>query len=459
MDASLRRAASVGATLRLRFPERSTERRTSTLYPMVSAIHETLLRATDESAVMQSACDLAVRRGGFRMAWIGLVDPTGTVIVPRASAGVVDGYLDGIVVTAGDEPSGRGPTGRAFRSGHHVVCSDIATDLCMAPWREKALARGFRSSAAFPLTVEGKTLGAFTVYAPDRRHFGRLEVAAVDELTHDLAFSINSLHIAEKKRVAEQALAASEASLRTLNAELERRVAARTAALEASNREIEAFAYSVSHDLRAPLRAMTGFAQLLSQKHGASLDGEAKQYLERISANAAKMNELIDELLRLSRLGSAEMKVTSVDPTDVAAGVIEDLFAEARDAGVKMILHPLPECLADRGLLQHVYANLLSNAIKFSAGRPSAQVTVGAHREGDETVYDVTDNGVGFDMQYADKLFRVFQRLHSEPRFQGTGVGLALVQRIIHRHGGRVWAEAEVDRGAGFHFTLGTHTA
>ena len=151
--------------------------------------------------------------------------------------------------------------------------------------------------------------------------------------------------------------------------------------------------------------------------------------------------------------------VERIDPTSVARAAITDLQQEATVAGVEIVLSPLPGCQADAGLLQQVYANLVSNAIKFSAGRPGARVELGAHHAGGETVYDVSDNGVGFEMRYAQKLFGVFQRLHSEAKYEGTGVGLALVQRIIHRHGGRVWAEAELDKGASFHSTLGARPA
>jgi signal transduction histidine kinase len=433
----------------------STATRTAALYAMVTAIHRVLLHAADETSVMQAACELAVERGDFLLAWIGLVDPSGAEFTPVASAGVEVGYLKNIRISTGTEPEGRGPTGSAVRTGRHVVCNDIAVDPRMAPWRVAALGRGFHSSAAFPLRVGGRTIGAFTVYAPSRRHFGRLEIEAMDELTSEIAYALNALQDAQKKREAEEGLAASEVRLRQLNEELERRVAARTAELEASNRELEAFSYSVSHDLREPLRAMSGYANLLEEKHGARLDGEAAAYVHRINAAANKMNRLIDALLQFSRTGRAEMKVARVDPTTVARAAADDLREDALQGVVEIVVSELPDCMADAGLLQHVYANLISNAIKFSAGRPSARVEIGAHEEHGETVYDVRDNGLGFDMRYVEKLFGVFQRLHSDPKYAGTGVGLALVQRIVQRHGGRVWAEGTPDKGACFHFTLG----
>ncbi|HYL08395.1 MAG TPA: PAS domain S-box protein, partial [Candidatus Udaeobacter sp.] len=246
----------------------------------------------------------------------------------------------------------------------------------------------------------------------------------------------------------------AEAAIRELNRTLEQRVTERTAELEASNKELEAFTYSVSHDLRAPLRAMAGFANLLNQKQAPTLTDEGQQYLRRIDANATKMGALIDELLKFSRLGRSAMQIGRVDMTAAATAAFSELRDQAEAGGVEVTVSPLPAAQGDAALMHQVFANLIGNAIKFSRGRPGAKVEISSHVDKGETVYDVRDNGVGFDMRYADKLFGVFQRLHSQAQYEGTGVGLALVQRIIHRHGGRVWAEAALDKGAAFHFTL-----
>jgi signal transduction histidine kinase len=253
--------------------------------------------------------------------------------------------------------------------------------------------------------------------------------------------------VLRQRQQAQQALAG-------VNANLERRVASRTAELEASNRELEAFTYSVSHDLRAPLRAMAGFAQLLLDKSGPSLNLEGREYAGRINANAVKMGKLIDDLLQFSRLGRSQLQSRPVDMTRVARAAIAELRDQAEASGVAVELADLPPARGDAALLQQVFTNLVSNGIKFSRGRPEARVQIGSHVEDGTTVYDVSDNGVGFDMRYASKLFGVFQRLHSQVQYEGTGVGLALVHRIVQRHGGRVWGEAEVDKGATFHFTV-----
>jgi signal transduction histidine kinase len=225
--------------------------------------------------------------------------------------------------------------------------------------------------------------------------------------------------------------------------------------LEASNKELEAFTYSVSHDLRAPLRAMVGFSRILVEEHAPQLSDDAQRYLDLVALGAQQMGLLIDGLLAFSRLGRQALKKQSVAPADLVHQVIEELHDEQVGREVEIIISDLPSCYADPTLLRQVFANLVGNALKFTSKRDKAIIEVGYRDEdGKDIVYFIKDNGVGFDMQYADKLFGVFQRLHRTKDFEGTGIGLATVQRIISRHGGRVWAEAEVDQGATFFFTL-----
>lgn len=224
--------------------------------------------------------------------------------------------------------------------------------------------------------------------------------------------------------------------------------------LERANKELEAFTYTVSHDLRAPLRAIAGFSRILARDFAHQLPEEARDYLIRVKKGAHKMGELIDDLLAFSRIDAEPLKLAEVDP----AALVREVFAEltvgepARPA--KLVVEPLPKPIADPVLLRQVYTNLISNALKYSRTRDQALVTAGTNNQDGQTVYFVRDNGVGFDMRYANKLFRIFQRLHRAEDFEGTGVGLAIVQRIIHRHGGKIWAEAEPEKGATFYFTL-----
>jgi len=247
----------------------------------------------------------------------------------------------------------------------------------------------------------------------------------------------------------------AEDGLREYQQTLEARVEERTAELEAANQALEAFAYSVSHDLRAPLRAIDNFSRMLQEDHAARLDAEGLRLLGVVLRSAERMDRLITDLLTLSRLGRAEMARSRVDMARLAAETLEELLGRREDRRrISVTVAPLPPARGDSRLLRQVWANLLANALKFSRNRSEPRVQVGGRREGCETVYHVRDNGTGFDMKYAHKLFGVFQRLHSEREFEGTGVGLAIVHRIVGRHGGRVWAEAEPGLGATFFFAL-----
>jgi light-regulated signal transduction histidine kinase (bacteriophytochrome) len=242
--------------------------------------------------------------------------------------------------------------------------------------------------------------------------------------------------------------------LRSENADLQQRLSSRAAELEAANKELDSFAHSVSHDLRAPLRAVIGFSSLLAKDYAAELPAQGQKYLSDALRSAQRMDHLIDDLLRFSRVGQQALMKQVVDVGALVQDVLRDLASEREGREVDVVVGALPKAMADRALLKQVFANLLSNAFKFTRHRKPAVVEVGSREEEGGIVYFVRDNGAGFDMQYAKHLFGVFQRMHRRDEFEGTGVGLSLAHRIIGRHGGRLWAEAEVDRGAAFHFTL-----
>jgi light-regulated signal transduction histidine kinase (bacteriophytochrome) len=260
-------------------------------------------------------------------------------------------------------------------------------------------------------------------------------------------------HIAERE-TAEAALRRAEEALRRLNFELEQRVSDRTEQLAAANKELESFSYSVSHDLRAPVRAIAGFSKLLAEHHDEALDSEAKRKLGIVRSEAARMGTLIDDLLAFSRLGRQSLQMRTVDMEELVRLNFETLQSQQPPPAATLDVEKLPPALGDRSLLAQVWINLLSNAMKFSAKKPQPLIVVGGNVGERENTYYVQDNGAGFDPKYAPKLFGVFQRLHDASEFPGTGVGLALVHRIITRHGGRVWAEARVGEGATFYFTL-----
>jgi signal transduction histidine kinase len=279
--------------------------------------------------------------------------------------------------------------------------------------------------------------------SPEEFHQEHLRV-----ITDKLFKQVEALEreVAERKRAEEE--------VHRLNAELEERVRQRTAELEATNKELEAFSYSVSHDLRAPVRHIDGFAALLKYHFGATLDEKGRRYLDKIAESSVRMGQLIDDLLSFSRMGRAEMHGTRVSLDRLVKAVIHDLEEERQDRKIDWKLGALPEVWADPPMLRLVLMNLIANALKYTRPRAVAEIEVCCTAEEDEIIVCIHDNGVGFDMQYADKLFGVFQRLHPEAEFEGTGIGLANVRRIIHRHGGRTWAAGKVDGGAAFYFSL-----
>jgi signal transduction histidine kinase len=247
----------------------------------------------------------------------------------------------------------------------------------------------------------------------------------------------------------------AEDEIRQLNAKLEQRVRERTAELQAANKELEVFSYSVSHDLRAPLRGIDGWAQALLDDFGDKLGEAGKQLLQRQRTASQRMATLIDDLLQLSSLTRQPLTRQTVAPAALVRRVWEELRPAQPPQTAELVVGALPDCQADSSLLTQVFVNLLSNALKFSSGHAHPRIEVGSQMGPDhECVYFVKDNGAGFDMRYADKLFRAFQRLHSAHEFPGTGIGLAIIQRIISRHGGRIWAESAVGQGATFYFTL-----
>lgn len=270
-------------------------------------------------------------------------------------------------------------------------------------------------------------------------------VAKVDVSGNNLTRAI--LYAIERARLEEK--------YRKLNAELEQRVRERTAELEASNKELEAFSYSVSHDLRAPLTHLQGFSELLLDKYQSQLDAQGQKYLHNIQHGAMRMSSLIDDLLMLAKVTRQELRLWDVGLRSLVGEVLSELEGDCGDRKIDWRIATLPFVKCDHGLLKQVFTNLVSNAVKYTRPRDPAVIEIGQTLIDGNLAFFVRDNGVGFDMKYADRLFAPFQRLHRKEDFEGTGIGLATVQRIIHKHGGRIWAESQPGQGSTFFFTLG----
>jgi light-regulated signal transduction histidine kinase (bacteriophytochrome) len=269
----------------------------------------------------------------------------------------------------------------------------------------------------------------------DRKHYitaGRLQILNLLLSTYDAAIQRN------------KELQHSQEALRSLNTRL-----------EDANKELESFSYSVSHDLRSPLRSINGFSQMLAKDPQSTLSPEARRYLDIIIGASRQMDQLIDDLLEFSKMGRAEMRHASVELDALVQETIRTLEMAVEGRNIAWRIAPLPRVIGDAAMLKQVFANLLGNAVKYTRPREAAVIEIGTAGEQDgRVIVSVRDNGVGFDMQYVDKLFGVFQRLHRADEFEGTGIGLASVRRIVERHGGRTWAEGKADQGATFYFTL-----
>lgn len=238
--------------------------------------------------------------------------------------------------------------------------------------------------------------------------------------------------------------------LRSLNRELTKE----TVKLADANNELEAFAYSVSHDLRVPLRAIDGFSRIVIEDYEDKLDEEGTRLLNVVRDNTKKMGQLIDDILLLSRAGRQEMNISDLDMSSLAKNIYTDFYQDTNGRAIIFSVDDLPKAKGDRALITQVFTNLISNAIKFTGEKDISKIEVGFNKDKEDNIYYVKDNGAGFDMKYYDKLFGLFQRLHTQDKFNGTGVGLSIVQRIISRHGGRVWGEGKVDKGATIYFSL-----
>jgi light-regulated signal transduction histidine kinase (bacteriophytochrome) len=274
-------------------------------------------------------------------------------------------------------------------------------------------------------------IGALTIYSEKPSYFTDEEISLLLSITDNISFALDAISGENKRLKAEEAL-------KRLNEELEQRVAKRTVDLEEANKELEAFSYSVSHDLRAPLRHVSGFAELLLKKLKDHLDEKARNYANLISDSSSKMGVLIDNLLDFSRLGRSEIRKTKVSLNALVKGVVQEIQEELKERKIRWEIDELPDVLGDESLLRLVMVNLALNSVKFTSTLPQAEIMIGCKDEGDKFTFSIMDNGVGFDMKYADRLFGVFQRLHTQIEFEGTGIGLANVQRIIARHCGRV---------------------
>ncbi|MBI4475122.1 MAG: GAF domain-containing protein, partial [Acidobacteria bacterium] len=348
-----------------------------------------------------------------------------------------------------------------MRTGKAKIYTDIPDSMLIALAQDaehfKILQElGLASAMVVPLIARGRTLGAITLASENpARRYTQEDLNFAEELARRAALGIDNARLYSEAQNALKEVQAKTEEIQRLNSELEGRVRERTGQLEMMVKELEAFTYSISDDMRGPLRAIDGFSRVLMEEYPDKLDAEGKRLLNIIRANARSLGELINGLLTFSHLGRQPLDQTDVNMEDLARNVFNEVQSAEKERRVLLELQALPPAFGDRAMIRQVLQNLISNAFKFTRPKDNPTVEIGYQESaGNQNTYYVRDNGVGFDMQYSQKLFGVFQRLHNVDEFEGAGVGLALVQRITLRHGGRVWAEGKVNEGATFYFTL-----
>lgn len=429
--------------------------RQARFFRTLSECNYALIRADSEEEFFASVCHALAGLDDFHIVWIGRHDSHRNAIVPVTAVGPhTDAILHATFTLLPRVLPDGGPElslpARAFLQGSLQVQDDLSGDEMDWPGGGE-----IHSACCLPLAREGHPAGVLAVGSLRPDPFDMELVGFLQELGTEVSFGLDTLERSASLRRAVADLEEAGNRANRLNTELESRVAERTLQLNEANQELEAFVFSVSHDLRAPLRAIDGFTRILQEEMDTSPPGPGTaRAMAIILSETRRMGQLIDSMLALSRLGRSAVHIQPVDMHQLVIQAWEELQSADPGNHARMILESLPRASGDRNLLRQVWMNLLSNARKFSARQADPVITVAGHVSENQTIYTVTDNGVGFDMEHADHLFRVFQRLHSPTDFEGTGAGLAIVQRIIHRHGGTVTARSSPGQGAAFTFTL-----
>ncbi|HBA82812.1 MAG TPA: hypothetical protein DCZ95_01840 [Verrucomicrobia bacterium] len=406
--------------------------------------YQALMRAAGEKEYMDEVCKIVVEDCGHSMVWIGFAEEDDAKTVrPVAYSGFEEGYLDTLQLTWADTERGRGPTGTSIRTGQPCMCRNMLSDPAFEPWRAAALKRGYASSLVLPLLAGGKAFGAISIYSREPDPFLEDEVKLLSELAGDLAYGIDAIRLRIAHVRAEQAL---------------RRTAEE---LARSNQELEQFAYVASHDLKEPLRMVTGFMSLLKSRCQGQLDDKADEYISFATEAATRMQELIDALLSYSRVGrgNATESVAAAQAVERALG---NLQIQREESGAAITMDSLPTVQVNAVELTQVFQNLIGNALKFRRPDAAPRVHIGVREIGGEQacaprsswLFTVQDNGIGIDPTFANRIFMIFQRLHTRDEFPGNGVGLAICKKIVERHGGKIWVESEPGKGAAFCFTL-----
>jgi signal transduction histidine kinase len=436
------------------------------LYAVLTRTSQSIVRIRERDALFRAVCRIAVEDGLLRMAWVGTVNPQTGMIEPAAFAGFEDGYLGQVHIATTDTPDGQGPTGRALRERRHLVCADIANDPRLLPWRDDALARGYRSSAAFPLQFGDSVVGVFTLYAAEPGFFDEELVPVLNEAASEISLALESMDREARRRQAVE-------DLRALNENLEHRVAERTTELanvanelairnrdvERANRMKTEFLSRTSHELRTPLNAIVGYSDLLAEEAAGPLPPTYKRFVANIQEGAQHLLHMVNDVLDLSKIeaGRIDLNREPFHP----AGALEEVLsvitplAKMKNIAIENQLPPGAGITADRTRFKQVLYNLLSNAVKFTP--ENGRVWIAECRRENNACFCVGDTGIGIPSGELEAIFDEFHQVDALPGAvkEGTGLGLAITKRLVDLHGGTVWVESTPGLGSRFFFSLG----
>jgi PAS domain S-box-containing protein len=429
-------------------------RHVARLYALLSQINQAIVRIPEQDELFRTICQVAIEFGQFRMAWVGLTDEANDRIIPVAHAGQEDGYLDMIHISTEDVPTGRGPTGSAFREGKIMTSNDIATDPWMLPWRDEALNRGYRSSAAVLLSRNGKPVGTFTLYAPEPGFFTAEEQKLLQEIGEDISYALDAMDSEIDRKQSELKLQGKNEEFKIQNEEL---IIAKEHA-EESDRLKSAFLANMSHEVRTPLNSIIGFSELLADS---DFEKEQKdEFIQHIITSGNNLLSIISDIMDISKMESGEITIRNkqINVRKFISTVKEKFSSQAENKKLELKL-TLPDndeetaVFADSDRLRQVFNNLMSNAIKFTA---NGSIEIGYHSMGTMVKFYVKDTGIGIPAEYHKVIFERFRQVEAEKtrKFGGNGLGLAITKNLVELMGGEIWIESESGKGSTFYFTI-----
>ncbi len=394
-----------------------------------------MMHADDEHFYLEEVCRIIIEDCAHSMVWIGFADEESKKVVPVAYSGFEEDYLKTLNITFDDTEHGQGPTGTSIRTGKPCICKNMLIDPKFKPWREEALKRGYASSIVLPIFLNNQVIGALTIYSTETNPFSEEEIKLLQELSDDISFGLTALRLRIAHKKAEEALKDSFLEVQRSNAELEQ------------------FAYITSHDLREPLRMITSFLQLLERRYQDRLDADANEFIGYAVDGAKRLDTMIQDILIYSKITNKERNLTYYNINNILEQSHLNLKTAIDENNAQITNNHLPTLKVDEQLMVQLFQNLISNAIKYRRNE-SPKVHISVENEDKQYVFSVKDNGIGISEKHLDKIFTIFQRLHTHEEYEGTGIGLAIAQKIVHQHGGKIWAESELGEGSTFYFTI-----